>query len=82
MFKIAKEEAVAKVNKKFAEVFHKHDDDRISGRVCLLCDRMLCVNNVRWLKSERLKKMKALFKPVKQVKASVESAYKCVGAGA
>ena len=76
-----KEAAVRKVKEKFGEIFHEHNDGRISGMVCLCCDRMLYVNGVCWLHRDRLKLIKNLFKPVQEVRSEVEMCYKYVGDG-
>ena len=78
---VSKEVAVKKVNEKFGEIFYKDNDGIVKASVCLVCDRMLHVNGVRWIHRERLKLIKNLFKPVQSVRSEVERCYKCTGEG-
>ena len=83
MFNIGleKDEIVKKINEKFKELIYEDENGNVKSCVCLLCDRMLYVNKIRWLKETKLKELKRLFVPIIKIKEEVLNCYMHSGEG-
>ena len=78
---IEKENVVKKLNDAFGELISWDENEDLKSGVCLLCDRMLHANKIKWLKEEKLKECKRLFVPIKKIDEKVLNCYECVGEG-
>ena len=68
------EEAVNAINARFATLFHS-EGTHTAANVCLACDRLLSVDNVRWLKRSLLRNRSELFVPPFPQPADVINSY-------